>query len=91
MKKGDIVLIPFPFTDLTGSKSRPALVLAGGELEIADVQLTGSEESGLKKKSLIRLSKLATIDRELALGKLGELNEEQILLVNTNLKQIFQL
>ena len=27
MKKGSIILIPFPFTDLRGSKVRPAVVL----------------------------------------------------------------
>ncbi|MEN6379408.1 MAG: hypothetical protein ABFD15_07510 [Methanofastidiosum sp.] len=27
--KGDVVVVPFPFADLTDSKRRPALVIAG--------------------------------------------------------------
>jgi len=34
MNKGDIVIIPFPFTDISGIKNRPALLLADGEVNI---------------------------------------------------------
>ena len=78
MKKGDIILVPFPFSDLTGNKNRPALVLIESTLDVTvafistqmhwkeetDILLQTSKENGLKKESLIRLSKLATIDKQ---------------------------
>jgi mRNA interferase MazF len=82
MKKGDIVLIPFPFTDLTGIKNRPALILIDSVDDItvsfittqlkwqenSDVRLEPSNQNGLKKISLIRLNKITTIDKELEMA-----------------------
>jgi mRNA interferase MazF len=34
MKKGDIILIPFPFTDLTGNKNRQTVVLIESENDV---------------------------------------------------------
>jgi mRNA interferase MazF len=34
MVKGDIILITFPFTDLSGSKLRPTVVLSANELDV---------------------------------------------------------
>lgn len=105
MKKGDIVLIPFPFTDLSGLKNRPALILIEGLNDITvsfitsqikwkeefDVKVNPFPENGLKRTSLIRLSKLSTIDKELVIGKLGKLSNDKINEINSSLIKAFKL
>lgn len=105
MEKGDIILIEFPFTDFSGNKNRPALVLINSkfdvtvafissqisQMEIMDVIIKPSEINGLKKESLLRLSKLATLDKNLALGRLGRLESSTLTEVDSNLKKLFQI
>ncbi|MBA3647974.1 MAG: type II toxin-antitoxin system PemK/MazF family toxin [Chitinophagales bacterium] len=105
MAKGDIVLITFPFTDLSGSKMRPAAVLFDTSLDLTvcfittqigwqeptDVLLTPSSSNGLRKQSLIRTSKIATLDRTLARGLLGILTQTDLGDLNNKLKILFQL
>jgi mRNA interferase MazF len=88
MNKGDIVLIPFPFTDLSGNKNRPAIILIVSDDDVTvcfittqlrrqsehDISIHPSTLNGLKKPSLIRLNKIATIDKELIIGRLGVLD-----------------
>jgi mRNA interferase MazF len=104
-KKGDLVLIPFPFTNLKGNKLRPALILVNSETDITvcfittqlickeatDLEISPSTRNGIKKNSLIRVSKIATLDKELALGKLGDLDVELKDELNKNLKLLFIL
>lgn len=105
MAKGDIVLITFPFTDLSGSKLRPAVVLADMNLDLTvcfittqmgwqettDVILTPTATNGLRKPSLIRTSKIATLDKALAKGLLGRLSTQEVSDLNAKLKMLFQL
>jgi mRNA interferase MazF len=93
MAKGDIVLVTFPFTDLSGSKLRPAVVLFDAQTDITvcfvttqinwqettDILLMSNSANGIRKQSLIRTSKIATLDRSLAKGLLGKLTQQKFL------------
>ena len=105
MKKGSVILIPFPFTDLSGSKIRPAVVLnnSGSDVTISfissqlkwktdcDIFVLPSANNGLKAPSLIRVGKIATIDSVLALGLLGELSNAEVAELDKGLKKFLQL
>ena len=105
MRKGDIVLIRFPFTDLSGSKNRPALVLVSKQSDVVvafitsniiysehwDIVLEPNLENGLKQISIIKTSKIATLDKTLILGKIGQIDSSDLLKVNESLSILFQL
>jgi len=105
MAKGDIVLIPFPFTNLNGSKLRPAIILAETKPDLTvcfitsqvdwqestDILLIPNNQNGLKKQSLIRTSKIATIDKVLIRGLLGKISISEEKELNAKLKIIFNL
>ena len=82
MKKGDIVLVRYPFTDLSSEKLRPALVLLAedeeGDFLLAfitsavirkstfDITLQKGK-TGLLKDSTLRLKKIMTVHKSLIL------------------------
>ncbi|MDP1843413.1 MAG: type II toxin-antitoxin system PemK/MazF family toxin [Sediminibacterium sp.] len=105
MDKGDIVLVTFPFTDLTGSKLRPAIILANTTLDLivcfittqlewkdnADIEISPTSINGLKKSSLIRVCKIATLDNSLVKGLLGRLTLDEIFILNNKLRSFLDL
>lgn len=101
-KAYEIILIPFPLTDLASQKIRPALQLSkmmDEDIVLCaistkkhssyDIKLTPTKANGLKKVSYIRTNKIATIEKRLALAKLGDLDAKTKQSVQAKLKNLF--
>ena len=92
--KGDVVVVPFPFSDLTHAKRRPALVVAefdGDDLLLCQITSQrirdlyavvideGDFETGtLRQKSHVRPNRLFTADRQIILYRAGHLRPEKV-------------
>ncbi|KXB05561.1 hypothetical protein AKJ50_00540 [candidate division MSBL1 archaeon SCGC-AAA382A13] len=108
--KGKIVLIPFPFTDLTTSKLRPTLILLERRKDVVGVFISSRvpeepsqtevvveedhpefRQTGLKKSSVIRLDKVATISKDLLVGEIGEVGPSLKKTINERLRELYSL
>ena len=110
-KRGDVVLVPFSFTDLSSAKQRPAWVisadafnstrddvfvaaitsripatLAADEFMIPAGELAAC---GLLKPSMLRMSKIVALHRQLVIKRLGVLPAPTLVQVLAQLRQLF--
>jgi mRNA interferase MazF len=92
--KGDVVVVPFPFSDLTRSKRRPALVVSKIEgYDLILCQITSQsvkdiyaislddkdfETGSLKQTSNVRPNRIFTADSHVVLYKVGNLKIEKL-------------
>jgi mRNA interferase MazF len=106
-KRGDIVLIPFPFSDLSGQKIRPALILSkqtkGNDVVVifitsknktkdaAAIALAPSNKNGLKTASVIICDKIATLDKKIIIGSIGTLEKNIQTKVDVTLAKVLGL
>jgi len=105
--QGSIVLIPFPFTDLSGSKVRPATIISNGKIgsDVIVVFLTTQKklsskhtviinktsENGLKVMSKILCSKIATLDAKIVLGEIGHLSKNDLVKVKKGVSNVLNI
>ena len=90
MIAGDIILIPFPFTDQSGSKIRPCVIVFTELEDIVacfitsqfvpntfTVQLLPNLLNNLRASSVVVVSKLGTFHQSIVQGKLGAVSNEE--------------
>lgn len=103
---GQVVVLPFPFSDLSHKKLRPALLLAdAGRGDWIACQITSNPyadtraitltdsaffEGGLQRVSYLRPGKLFTCHESLPVNTVGQLNKAALQQARTAVVQMIQ-
>jgi len=90
--KGNVIVIPFPFSNLSAAKRRPALVLANltgddillcqitshysDEKHVIELKTTDFETGSLPVNSYIRPTRIFTADKNIILKTVGTASSE---------------
>ena len=87
IRPGEFWVADIPFTSGSGSKKRPVLILWRDLADVIaaavrtakprsefDVQLEEWQSSGLRRASIVRLSRLDCIEQKLLIGRIGAIS-----------------
>lgn len=101
--RNDVILLPFPFTDQSSSKVRPAVVVGFGShpgdlmlvpltsrLQRADLVLVDWQDCGLNVPSGIK-AQIATIESDLVVSVVGRLSRRDSAALNHAIRQWLEL
>ncbi len=102
--KGDVIVVPFPFSDLSATKRRPALVVAvltGDDVILCQitsqtvsdayaVPITDTDfaTGGLQQASNVRPNRLFTADSKIILYKAGMLTTDKMKEITAKIVEI---
>ncbi len=102
--KGEVVVVPFPFSDLSESKRRPALVLAdlaGDDIILCQITSQNVKDfysialnskdfssGNLNKTSNIRPNRIFTADKHIVLKRIGRIHSFKI---NEVMNKVFEI
>jgi len=89
MRTGEIVLIPFPFAELTNIKVRPAVVVSTTRDTFSDLILCAiSSVVPNELNSFEIVDRIITLKKDSIITELGALIEDEMGLFKTRFKQI---
>jgi mRNA interferase MazF len=102
---GEVVVLPFPQTDLQAGKRRPALVvanLAGDDLILCQITsqarndgfsisllMADFEHGRLARDSFIRPNRLFTVEESVILYAAGKINDSKLKEVRAKIRELF--